>query len=72
MTVPADEPTLRIIVLRRGLELIRLAATPGGTAYAETYRPAVGTIVELPILQGEAIVRNGAGELCAQPENTPC
>ena len=68
MTVPPDEPTLKIVVLRAGLELTRIATTPGGTVYVETYRPAVGAIVTLPVLQSEAIIRNRAGDLYKQPE----
>jgi hypothetical protein len=71
MTVPPDEPTLKIIVLRAGMELTHLAETPGGSAYVETYRPPLGAIVELPVLQAEAIVRNCAGNFYSGEETAP-
>ncbi len=71
MTVPADEPTQKIVVLRTGMELTRIAHTPGGSAYVETYRPVTGMVLDLPLQQAEAIVRNGAGTFYVAPDATP-
>jgi len=60
-----EEPTLRVAFLRRGVELTRLArlgSDADGSKYAETWRPSVGEIVELPELQARRLVQNGAAD----------
>ena len=65
-----DEPTRRIVILRKGLELTRLAETPGGARHSETFSPAPGDVLELPELQAERLLRNGAADLVK--ECAPC
>ena len=65
MSEIANESTLRITFLRRGVELTRLArlgSDADASKYAETWRPSVGEIVELPEWQARSLVQNGAAD----------
>ena len=67
-----DAITLRIVVLRSGLELTRTAHSADGITTVETYRPSPGTILDLPAGQAEAILKNGAGCIPNSEETTTC
>ena len=65
-----DEPTRRIVILRKGIELTRLTETPGGARHSETFSPVPGDVLELPELQAERLVRTGAADFVK--ECAPC
>ena len=68
----ADEPTRRVVILRSGIELTRMARTPGGAVFSETWRPGVGMVLELPELQAMRLVYNGAADILpSAPEKPP-
>jgi hypothetical protein len=55
--------TVRVVFIRRGVELTRAVEWPNGASVTETYRPAVGQVVELPARQAERLISSGAADL---------